>query len=124
MIREFFNDTRLNFHVGSIAFVLHRVTGLALCLYVFLHIYTIGAVVRGQEAFDKSVAKFDTGFGHLLEYALFLAVVVHLLNGLRVTIVDFLPVTEAQRRLFWAALAIFIILSAFSLAFFFPSIAG
>ena len=42
---------RYRLHPGYIAWILHRVTGLGLVLYLFMHIWVIHHISRGKEAF-------------------------------------------------------------------------
>ena len=117
-VRELF----LNFNTGMISFVIHRVTGIALALYLVLHIVTISAYRQGQEAFNASIAKFDNPFGHFLEYLLLLAVLTHLLNGVRITLVDFFNLSRFQERMFVWCVIIFLALALYSIRVFFPEL--
>ncbi len=95
----FIREWYLNFNWGMTAFIFHRISGLALVLYIFLHIYTIGHSLAGGYEFDRMMQSYNTPFGHVLEYFLLLAVLWHLFNGLRITITDFLRFSHQQRRL-------------------------
>ncbi len=117
-----FKELALNFNWGMVAFVLHRITGLALTLYVFLHIWTLSAVTEGAEAFNHSLDKYENLMGHVFEYLLLLAVTYHLLNGLRVTVVDVLRFTHHQKRLLAWALVITVIVALASLTIFIPEL--
>jgi len=115
-------ELRLNFNWGMISFVLHRITGIALAIYVFLHIWTLSAVQNGAAAFNHSIGKYDNLFGHIFEYLLLLAVAWHLLNGIRVTFVDLLRFTKQQKRLVAWAVVLTIIIALVSLTIFFPEL--
>ena len=49
MIKSLPKETFLNVNSGMISYVFHRISGLAICLYLFLHIYTLSAVWEGNE---------------------------------------------------------------------------
>lgn len=87
---------------GMLAHVIQRITGLLLLFYLFLHVRTIYALSEGPEAFNRAVGQFRTPFFKLLEIALLGAVILHALNGVRITLLDLGVGHDRQRRLFWA----------------------
>ena len=93
------------------AFWIHRVTGVAVMIFFFLHILTLSTVFRGKDAYDHAISKFDTKTGYILQYILLLALAVHLLNGIRITIADFCGLTRIQKKLLWMFLYIFLIIA-------------
>lgn len=94
-----FQEWRLNFNWGMLAFVLHRITGLALVLYIFGHLWSISHSLAGNAYFNKMMGLYNTHIGHVVEWFLLLAVLWHLFNGLRITATDFLRFTHQQKRL-------------------------
>lgn len=90
---------------GMAAHVIQRATGLLLLLYLFLHVRTIYALSEGPAAFDRAVGEFRGPVFKLLEIALFGAVILHALNGLRITLLDLGVAQQRQRRLFWIGVA-------------------
>src|SRR5574341_140070 len=107
-LKEGFKDLVKNRYTGMNAFWVHRATGIAVTIFLFLHIWTLSAVFRGKAAYDYAISKFDTRIGYILQYLLLLAVAVHLLNGIRITIVDFFGLTRSQKKLLWISLGIFL----------------
>ena len=87
---------------GMVAHLIQRITGLLLLFYLFLHVRTIYALSEGPQAFDRAVGAFNGPFFKLLEIALLGAVILHALNGVRITILDLGLGHDRQRRLFWA----------------------
>lgn len=106
----FKNLIRNNF-AGIYAFWIHRITGIIIILFFFLHIWTLSSVFRGKDAYDYAISKFDTKFGYAFQYALLLIVAAHLLNGIRITIVDFWQTTRSQKKLLWASLFLFFVIA-------------
>jgi len=92
-------EWKLNFNWGMLAFILHRLTGLALVFYVFAHIWSISHITGGQGYFDEMMAAYDSPVGHIIEFLLLLAVLWHMFNGLRITVTDFLRFSHQQKRL-------------------------
>ncbi len=109
--KEACKDLMKNRYAGMYTFWFHRVTGVALTLFLFLHVWTLSAVFRGKEAYDYAISKFDTKVGCIFQYLLLLMVAVHLLNGIRVTIADFWHLTRMQKRLLWIMFPVFLIIA-------------
>lgn len=118
-IKTFIIDLKLNLTTGTISHITHRVTGIAVLIFLFLHMFTLGSVFVGQEAFEDALLLYDNPFGRLLEYLLMLAVCVHLINGVRITIMDFFNLSLLHKRYFWISFIIFFVIVIFSLPVFF-----
>ncbi len=110
-LKEGFKDLAKNKYVGMNAFWIHRITGIAITIFLFLHIGTLSTVFRGKDAYDHAISKFDTKTGYILQYILLLALAVHLLNGIRITIADFWGLTHIQKKLLWTFLYIFLLIA-------------
>lgn len=109
-LKEVFKDLVKNRNPGMYAFWVHRITGVAVTVFLFLHIWTLSTVFRGKDAYDYAISKFDTKIGYVFQYVLLLAVAVHLLNGIRITVADFWGLTRIQKKLLWISLfALFLI---------------
>jgi len=87
---------------GMTAHALQRATGLFLLVYLFLHVRTIHELSKGPAAFNAALATFHHPLFKLLEIALFGTVILHALNGVRITILDLGLGHDRQRRMFWA----------------------
>lgn len=70
-------------------YALHRLTGLAILLYLILHIFVVGQRAWGPNAWKGIMAVVDRPVFHFLEYLLFIAVFYHMLNGLRLFFVEY-----------------------------------
>jgi succinate dehydrogenase / fumarate reductase cytochrome b subunit len=80
---------RYRLHAGYIAWILHRVTGLGLALYLFMHIWVIHNISRGRESFDQVMSVVQSPLFHFLEVGLLACVVFHAINGVRVILIDY-----------------------------------
>ncbi|MEM6429400.1 MAG: succinate dehydrogenase, cytochrome b556 subunit [Deinococcota bacterium] len=91
---------------GQWAFVLHRISGVALALYLLLHVLDISLVMYGPRVFNAFL-----GFYHQWPFRIGLilvmaAVVYHAFNGLRIILMDFTNWgTRYQRGLWYGVLA-------------------
>ncbi len=98
---KLYDDFILNFNTGMTAWVLHRITGVLLVVYFLMHAFVIGSAVRGHVSFDAALAKVQTPFFHVLEIGLIGVIFFHLLNGLRLLIIDLSGLSKAHKALFW-----------------------
>ncbi len=64
-------------------YILHRVTGVGLILYLLLHIYETGLRTHGAEVWSRTMALFESPLFLVGEYLLFAAFVYHAANGIR-----------------------------------------
>ena len=78
-------------HEGQWSWILHRITGVAVILFLFAHVVDTAAVGWGREAYDRITAAYDNPIVRLLELGLVVAVLYHSLNGLKITLIDFFP---------------------------------
>ena len=86
---------------GMTAHLVQRATGLLLLVYLFLHVRTIHELRNGPVAFNVALATFRSPFFKLLEIALLGTVILHALNGVRITLIDLGIGHTRQRRIFW-----------------------
>jgi len=96
-------------HTGSLAWLIHRVTGIALTLYIFLHIYVLSHI-KDPVQFESLMNLFKNPFVKVGEIGLVGLVVAHSLNGLRLTFIDVGVSTRLQKPMFWTAFAIGILI--------------
>jgi len=87
--------------VGMSAWVIQRVTGILLLVYLFLHVETIHQLSAGPAEFDRQMAFYSTPFFKLLEIGLLATVILHALNGIRLIVLDFGVGQRHQKKLFW-----------------------
>lgn len=94
---------------GQWAWLAHRVTGVAVILFLFAHVVDTAVVGWGPEAYDRVTAVYHNPVVRLLELGLVAAVLYHALNGLRITVIDFWPgTTRYWRALSYATLGLFL----------------
>ena len=74
---------------GTAAWLLQRLSGLFLTLYLITHIIVIGTAVRGEETFDDLLSTFENTPFLILDAGLVGVVAFHAINGLRLVLLDF-----------------------------------
>ena len=77
--------------VEGCAWVLHRLTGLALVAFLLMHLYTLGSVQGGEAAFDQAMKALQRPLPKTGELLLLWAILFHGLNGLRLILINVLP---------------------------------
>jgi succinate dehydrogenase cytochrome b556 subunit len=118
----YLKEINLNRSINLFSFLLMRLTGIALSIFLFLHIWTIGQIQRGNDSFNSAMNAYNNLFGWILEYLLLLAVLYHMFNGLRLIIADFFNLTERQKGLLWIVIVIVVLIASASIFVFFPII--
>jgi succinate dehydrogenase / fumarate reductase cytochrome b subunit len=95
------------------SWVAHRVTGVLIFFFLFVHVLDTALVRVSPEAYDEVVATYKTPIVALLEYGLVAAILFHALNGLRVIAVDFWSKgPRYQKQMLWTVMAVWIVLMA------------
>jgi succinate dehydrogenase / fumarate reductase cytochrome b subunit len=100
---------RYRIHLGTAAWLLHRLAGLGLILYLLLHIWVIHHLIGGRESFDGIMEFFNNPLFKALEIGLVGVIFYHLWNGLRVTLVDIGVLVERQKEMFAAVVVIWLV---------------
>jgi succinate dehydrogenase / fumarate reductase cytochrome b subunit len=99
---------RYRIHLGTAAWILHRLSGLGLILYLLLHIWVIHHLAKGPGEFDGIMHSFNNPLFKFLEVGLVGVILYHLWNGLRVTLFDFGLLIEKQKQVFGAAVVLWL----------------
>lgn len=87
---------------GMLAWVLHRITGIAVLLFLFAHIIETSMLGLGPEAYNRTLEVYRQPWFKPLEFLLVAAVLYHAGNGIVVMILDFWPAaTRLYRRMLW-----------------------
>ncbi|MBM4371881.1 MAG: succinate dehydrogenase, cytochrome b556 subunit, partial [Deltaproteobacteria bacterium] len=104
---NYLREARLNWHAGMVSFLAQRITGVALVLYLVLHLLSLSTSLMGSSSFDRTMTGYAKGIVfHAMEWLLLVAVLFHMLNGLRIIAADWLGITHLQRGMFWVAGAV------------------
>jgi succinate dehydrogenase / fumarate reductase, cytochrome b subunit len=78
-------------HEGQWSWMFHRITGVAVILYLFAHIVDTALVGWGPEVYNRVTDAYKNPAVHVLELGLVLAVLFHSINGVKITLIDFFP---------------------------------
>ncbi len=74
---------------GMWSWLLHRITGLAILLFLFIHIVDVSLLGFGPAVYNEGILLFDSIIVRFLSLALIGAVLFHAFNGVRIMVIDF-----------------------------------
>ncbi len=103
---------------GQWSWAFHRITGVAVFLFLLAHIVDTALVGWGPELYNRVVAVYHNPIIRLMEIALAGLVLFHALNGLKIIAIDFFPkLSDRHKELFGIVLGLYIILMVPALYF-------
>lgn len=92
-------------HPLWLAYLLHRISGLCLALFLPLHFWVLAMSVTNPEKIDGLLYLNTSAIKTLAEVVLVFLLAVHLFGGLRLLALEWLPWTTSQKTLAAAAVA-------------------
>jgi succinate dehydrogenase / fumarate reductase, cytochrome b subunit len=96
---SYIREAALNNRAGMWAWLLQRLSGLALAAYLLPHLIVLASARQGGAAFDRLTTAIQTPIWHVFDIGLLAVFLVHAGNGLRIVIVD--TGEENLRQKFW-----------------------
>ena len=93
--------------IGQWSWVLHRLSGVGVVLFLALHVIDTSWAVFYPELYVKAIAAYQSPIFTIGEFGLVFAVVYHAFNGIRICIFDYKP--ELWRHQAQAAVAVFVL---------------
>jgi fumarate reductase subunit D len=91
--------------LGAVAALVHRLSGLALALFLPLHFLSLGLALE-REAFDTFIRWTDQSWVKVSEALLVAAFAVHMAGGLRILAIEFLGLMATHAGWIAAAFAV------------------
>ena len=88
---------------GQWSWALHRLTGVAVLLFLLAHILDTALIILGPALYNKVIGIYRLPLFGLAEIGLFAAVLYHSLNGVRICVIDFWPASTHWHKQMWAA---------------------
>jgi len=94
---------------GQWSWLIHRITGVAVILFLFAHVVDTAVIGWGPEAYERVLAVYHNWAVQLLELGLVAAVLYHAINGVKIMVFDFWPeTTRHMRGISLASAAVFV----------------
>lgn len=97
------NDFRARNHPAYWAFIVHRLSGVLLALFLPLHFWALGQALQGAAALDGFLRWTEQPLVKFAETGLVLLLAAHMAGGLRLLALEFLEWRDWQKTLLAAA---------------------
>jgi fumarate reductase subunit D len=97
------SDFRARNHPAYWAFLVHRISGLLLALFLPFHFWALGQALQGEARLDDFLRWTEQPLLKLAETLLVLALAAHLTGGIRILMLEFLAWRAWQKSLAAAA---------------------
>ncbi|HEX8995640.1 MAG TPA: succinate dehydrogenase, cytochrome b556 subunit [Ktedonobacterales bacterium] len=95
---------------GQWSWLLHRITGLGVLLFLLVHIVDITLIGFGPTIYNDAIAIFSTPIIRVISLALIASLLFHAFNGIRIILIDFWPSGyKYQQAMFYIVLAVTIL---------------
>ena len=96
---------------GQWAWILHRLAGIGIFLFLALHIFDIFLIGFGPEPFNTLAVIYHSPLARIGHIFLFFSVLYHAVNGIRIIILDFWPqLWKHQKQSVWVTAVVFLII--------------
>ena len=96
---------------GMWTWVLHRITGVLIFFFLFVHVIDTSMVRVSPEAYNTAVDTYKNPVVGLMEVGLVASVLFHALNGIRIVLVDFWEKgPRYQREMTYAVVGVWVVL--------------
>jgi succinate dehydrogenase cytochrome b subunit len=96
---------------GQWSWLLHRITGLGVLLFLLVHIVDITLIGFGPTIYNDAIQIFSTPIIRVISLALIASLLFHAFNGIRIILIDFWPSGyKYQQAMFYIVLALTIVL--------------
>lgn len=86
-------------HIAWWAFMVHRVSGIALALFLPAHFLLLGSALQGELALERELLWTEQPVVIAAEWVLIVLLAAHLSGGLRLLALEFLPWRNWQKTL-------------------------
>jgi succinate dehydrogenase / fumarate reductase cytochrome b subunit len=83
---------------GQWSWLAHRITGVAVILFLFAHVVDTAVIGWGPNAYNRVVSVYHNWAVKLLELGLVAAVLYHAINGVKIMVFDFWPATTRYMK--------------------------
>jgi fumarate reductase subunit D len=83
------NDQRARSHPAYWAFLMHRLSGLALAVFLPMHFWVLGQALKGAAGLDGFLRLADRPLFKFAEWGLVVLLALHMTGGMRLLIIEF-----------------------------------
>jgi succinate dehydrogenase / fumarate reductase, cytochrome b subunit len=93
-------------NLNTLAFIMNRVSGIGLTVYLFMHLIVLSQLARGAGAYDGFIALAHNPLFVAGEFLVVAAVLLHGLNGIRIGLTSLGIAVPSQKALFLGLMAL------------------
>lgn len=93
-------------HSLWLAYILHRLSGVALAVFLPFHFWVLALAMTDPARLDGFLSITESGMVKLAEFGLVFLLSVHMFGGLRLMAMEWLPWTGSQKTIAAAATAV------------------
>ena len=97
------NDYRARNHSAYWAFLVHRLSGFALALFLPVHFWALGKAIQGEAALDGFLRFADRPLFKIAEWGLVVLLAAHMSGGVRLLLIEFGPWSGLRKNLIAAS---------------------
>jgi fumarate reductase subunit D len=83
------NDWRARAHPAYWAFLMHRLSGLLLAVFLPIHFWALGRALEGAAALEGFLRLTDHGLFKFAEWGLVVLLALHMMGGVRLLLIEF-----------------------------------
>ncbi len=94
-------DPRARQHPAYWAFLVHRLSGLGLALFLPLHFWALGQALHGAAALDGFLRFADQALFKFAAWGLVVLLALHMVGGVRLLLIEFGPPSGLRKN--WIA---------------------
>jgi fumarate reductase subunit D len=98
------NDQRARSHPAYWAFLMHRLSGLALAVFLPMHFWALGQALQGEAALEGLLRIVDQGLFKFAEWGLVVLLALHMMGGVRLLLIEFASPSGLRKN--WIAGAV------------------
>lgn len=98
-------------HPLWLAYILHRLSGLGLALFLPLHFWVLAMAVSNPGRLDGLLRMTESGIVKIAEFGLVFLLAVHMFGGLRLMAMEWLPWSPSQKTLAASATALSLLIA-------------
>jgi fumarate reductase subunit D len=95
------NDARARRHPAYWAFLVHRLSGLLLAVFLPLHFWVLSRALHGQAALEQVLRFTDQPVFKFGEWGLVVLLSLHMMGGVRLLLIEFGPWSGPRKN--WIA---------------------
>lgn len=115
------NHYRMNFRLGTFSFLTHRITGITLAVLGIIMLLGLSVIMFGRVAFAELLITLKLPFFVIVAHFLAIVLFWHVLNGVKILLIDIFKLGRIQEILTLVILFAFVFGLILYFVYVFPS---